>query len=322
MFQFRLFSLFIVAAIAAAGWALTCGAWRLEREVDRVGPLESRDFARLTVVTVGTGGVHENPDRRRPATAIGMGAQVVLVDAGRAVADALRLALIPVVQPDTVYLTSLLSENTVGLDDLLMVGWTEGRSAPLRVVGPTGTKALTEALIAAHRRGVEARTGGLGIQSEAPHFEVVEVGGGWSEQIGELVVRAAALPGGPIDALAYRFDGRDRSAVISGTGWAPAELIEFTRGANLLTHEAVYVPTPELAEQMGFEANPEQLRREAAEHTAIDAVGALARETGVETLVLVRLRPPPVYDLQITSVVDDEFGGRIVIASDGDEITP
>jgi ribonuclease BN (tRNA processing enzyme) len=320
--QFRLFSLFIVAAVAAVGWVLTCGAWRLEREVDRVGPLESRAFERFTVVTVGTGGAHENPDRRGPATAIGMGERVVLVDAGRAVADALRLALIPVAQPDTVYLTSLLPENTVGLDDLLIAGWIGGRGAALRVVGPIGTKALTEALLAAHQRGVDARAGSLGIRSAAPRFEVVEIGGGWSEQIGELSVRAAELPGGPIEALAYRFDGRDRSAVIAGTGWAPAELIEFAQGANLLTHEAVYVPTPELAEQVGFEADPERLRREAAEHTTIDEVGALARATGVETLVLVRLRPPPVYDLQITSVVDDEFAGRIVIASDGDAITP
>ena len=42
----------------------------------------------------------------------------------------------------------------------------------------------------------------------------------------------------------------------------------------------------------------------------------------METLVLVRLRPPPVYDVQITGLVDDDFSGRIVIADDGDEITP
>ncbi len=322
MFQFRLFALFIVAAVAAAGWALTCGAWQLEREVDRVGPLDPREFARFTVITVGTGGAHENPARRGPATAIAVGDQIVLVDAGRAVADALRLSLIPVAQPGTVYLTSLLPENTVGLDDLLMIGWAGGRSAPLRVVGPVGTQALTRALAAAHRRGIEAKTGSLGTQSAAPGFEVVEIDGGWSEQIGELAVRAAALPGGPIDALAYRFESRGRSAVIACTGWAPAELIEFAQGANLLMHEAIYVPTPEVAETMGFDADPEQLLREAAEHTAIDAVGALARAAGVDTLVLVRLRPPPIYDLQITSVVNDEFDGRIVIASDGDEIRP
>jgi ribonuclease BN (tRNA processing enzyme) len=51
-------------------------------------------------------------------------------------------------------------------------------------------------------------------------------------------------------------------------------------------------------------------------------VGALAARAGVGTLVLVRLRPPPVYDLQITSLVDDSFDGRIEIPDDGDEITP
>ncbi len=322
MFQFRIASLFVVAAVAAMAWVLTCGAWRLEQEVDRVGPLDARDYARLTVITVGTGDRHENPARRGPATAIGLGERVVLVDAGRGLADALRLARIPVQQPDTVYLTSLLPENVVGLDDLLIVGWVNGREAPLRIVGPRGTRALTDALITAHRSGLEARAGGMGIRSTAPSFEVVEISGGWSEQRGELRVRAGELPGGPIDALAYRFEARDRSAVIAGTGWAEAALVAFAQGANLLVHEAVYIPTPEIAEQMEFDEVPELLLRAAREHTAIDAVGALAQQAGVETLVLVRMRPPPVYDLQITSVVNDDFDGRIVIAEDGDEITP
>lgn len=322
MFQFRIASLFVIAAIAAMAWVLTCGAWRLEQEVDRVGPLDPRDYARLTVITVGTGDRHENPARRGPATAIGLGERVVLVDAGRGLADALRLARIPVQQPDTVYLTSLLPENVVGLDDFLLVGWINGREAPLRVVGPRGTRALTDALITAHRAGFEARAGGMGIRSATPSVEVAEVSDGWSEQIGDLQVSAGELPGGPIDALAYRFEARDRSAVIAGTGWAEAALIAFAQGANLLVHEAVYIPSPEIAKQMEFDEEPELLLRAAREHTAIDAVGALAQKAGVETLVLVRMRPPPVYDLQITSVVDDDFDGRIVIPEDGDEIIP
>jgi ribonuclease BN (tRNA processing enzyme) len=245
-----------------------------------------------------------------------------VVDAGRAVADALRLSLIPVQQADTVYLTSLLPENTVGLDDLLLLGWINGRSEPLRVVGPVGTQALTDALSAAHRAGIEARAGGLGIESAAPSFEVVEISDDWSEQVGALSVRAAPLPGGPIGAFAYRFEASGRSAVIGGSGWAPEALVDLARGADLLLHEAVFILTPKIAEELGFEAEAERLEREAAEHTALEAVGALAQQAGVKTLVLVRLRPPPVYDLQITSVVDDDFEGRIVIAEDGDEITP
>jgi len=322
VFQFRIASLFVVAAVAAVAWVLTCGAWRLEQEVDRVGPLDPRNFARLTVITVGTGDRHENPARRGPATAIGLDERIVLVDAGRALAGALRLARIPAKQPDAVYLTSLLPENVVGLDDFLLISWINGRETPLRVVGPRGTRALADALITAHRSGIEARAGGMGIRSTAPHFEVVEISDGWSEQVGDLRVRAGTLPGGPIDALAYRFEARGRSAVIAGTGWAEAALVAFTKGANLLVHEAVYIPTPEVAEQMAFDEDPDLLLRAAREHTAIDAVGALAQRAGVETLVLVRMRPPPVYDLQITSVVDDDFDGRIVIAEDGDEIIP
>ena len=41
----------------------------------------------------------------------------------------------------------------------------------------------------------------------------------------------------------------------------------------------------------------------------------------MKTLVLVRLRPPPVYDLQVTSVVDDRYEGRVIVAEDGDTIT-
>ncbi len=322
MFQLRIFALFLVVAIAAVAWVLTCGAWRLQQEVDRVAPLDARSYERLTVVTVGTGDRHENPARRGPATAIGLGARIALVDAGRGLADALRLSGIPVAQPDTVYLTSLLPENVVGLDDLLAVGWIGGRDAPLRLVGPPGTRALADALSAAHRAGFAARAGGIGIRSPAPSFEVVEISDGWSEQLGELEVGAGELPGGPIAALAYRFEARGRSAVIAGTGWAADALAAFAQGANLLVHEAVYVPPPELAAQLEFDEDPEHLLRAAREHTSIDAVGALAREARVDTLVLVRMRPPPVYDLQITSVVDDTFDGRIAVADDGDAFTP
>jgi ribonuclease BN (tRNA processing enzyme) len=322
VFQLRIATLFIVAAVAVMAWVLTCGAWKLEEQVDRVAPIDVRHFARLTVVTVGTGDRHENPERRGPATAIGLGEQIVLVDAGRALAGALRLSRIPAQQPNTIYLTSLLPENVVGLDDFLLLSWIHGREAPVRLVGPVGTRALADALISAHRAGIEARAGGMGIRSSAPRFDIVEISDGWSEQSGEIAVRAGALPGGPAEAFAYRFEARDRSAVVAGTGWAEPALIEFARGANLLVHEAVYTPTPEVAEKLEFDEDPELLQRASNEHTAIDAVGSLARKAGIETLVLVRMRPPPVYALQITSVVDDDFDGRIAIAQDGDEFTP
>ncbi len=322
MTNVRFVGLLLVLGVAVGSWVLTCAAWRAERVMAGVVPLDPRDFPGLTVVTLGTGGAYENPNRRGPCTAIALGDRVVLVDAGRGVAEALRAASIPVAQPDTVFLTSLLAENTVGLDDLLLTGWLGGREHPLRLVGPTGTGALAAALEASHRAGIVARTAALGLPEAAARFEVFEVAGGWAGEAGEVSVRAGALPGGPLAALAWRFEAGGRSVVVAGTGWAPDPLIAFAREANVLIHEAAFVPTPELAEEIGLAVEPERLRREAALHTSIDDVGGLATRAGVETLVLVRLRPPPVYDVQITGLVDDDFSGRIVIADDGDEITP
>jgi ribonuclease Z len=319
----RLVGFFLALGVVAACWALTCAAWRFDEVAKGVLPLEPRDFPSLTLLTLGTGGAYENPARRGPATAVALGSRVVLIDAGRGVAESLRAAKLPVPQADTLLLTHLLPENTVGLDDLLLTGWREGRTTPLRVIGPPGTRALVEGLAAAHAGAIAALGAALDLPASGASATALEIDDGWSETLGALSVRAAALPGGPLGARAYRFEASGRSIVVSGTGWAPDALAGFARGASVLVHEGAFVPGPEVAHELGIDAEAEGLlRREAALHTALADVGALAARAGVGTLVLVRLRPPPVFDLQVTSLVDDSDDGRIVIANDGGEITP
>jgi ribonuclease Z len=320
--QLRLIAFLAVVAVAVASWALTCVAWRADRVMAGIRPLEPRAFRGLTLVTVGTGGAWENRERLGPATAVGRGDRIALVDAGRGVAEALRTAEIPVSQPGVVYLTSLLPENTVGLDDLLLTGWLDGRAAPLRVVGPPGTRALAMSLEAAHAAAVAARADSLALPRDGARIDAVEVGDGFAEELDGLAVRAGAMPGGPLPALAWRFEADGRSAVVAGMGWAPDALALFARGAGALVHEAAWIPTPEAAKQAQLEITPEQIERDARLHTTLEDVGGLAQRAGVATLVLVRLRPPPVYALQISSLVDDTYAGRILVADDGDEIRP
>jgi ribonuclease Z len=320
--QLRVLGFVLVLGVVMVAWLLTFGAWQLDRVIAGVAPLDPREFEGFTLVTIGTGGAYENRDRLGPALAIGRASRVVLVDAGRGVAEALRAARIPPSQIETVYLTNLLPENTVGLDDLRSTGWLSGRSTPLRLVGPPGTRALADGITAAGRRGIDARARALGLALEGARLEAVEVAPGFAETIGGISVRAGDLPGGPLAALAWRFEADGRSLAVGGTGWAPEALVDFAQGANVLVHEAVFVPDETLARELGIEDDMERLRREAALHTAIADVGNLAARARVDTLVLVRLRPPPVYDFQLTSVIDDDFGGRVVIATDGQEIRP
>jgi ribonuclease Z len=320
--QLRVAALLAVFAVAVASWVLTCAAWRADRVAEGVMPLDPRRFETFALVAVGTGGAHENPERLGPATAVARGERVALVDAGRGLAEALRGSRIPARQPDSVYLTSLLPENTAGLDDLLATGWLDGRSAPLRVVGPPGTLAFARALEAALAPGLDARAAALVLPREGARLEPLEVAPGFAEERAGLRVRAGELPGGPLPALGYRFEADGRTAVVAGPGWAPEALVELARGADVLVTEAVSLPSPEAAEQSGLGLAPDAIARLERLHTTIDQVGGLAARAGVRTLVLVRLRPPPVFAIQLTSLVDDHFPGRIVVPDDGDEIRP
>jgi ribonuclease Z len=312
----------LALAVGVASWVLTCMAWRFDRVAAGFLPLEPRSFAQLTVVVLGTAAAGEDPNRRGTSIAAAAGEEVVLVDAGRGVAEALRAAKIPPSQPAAVLFTSLLPENTVGLDDLLASAWLAGRRAPLRVVGPPGTAALAQHVVANISAGVVARSRALGDDPAPPALVAIEVADGAQEMLGGLAVRAGGLSGGPLPALAWRIEANARSAVVGGTGWDGAALEALAQGADLLLHDANHVPTREEAAAASLAVEPERLAREAAIYTDFAEVGAIARRAGVGALVLIRMRQPAVLDLQITTRVDDEFDGKIAVAHDGDEFTP
>ena len=319
----RLLFLGLILGILILAWVGAGVLWRAAEMAEIVAPLDKRTATRLEVVAVGTGNEYENPERMGPSTAIIHGETVVRVDAGRGVAEALRSAKIPVDQPALVLLTNLLPLNTLGLDDLLFTGWLAPRTATLRVVGPTGTRALVEALESAHAEGRDALGESLALPAQGGRFQVDEVGDGHAETIGPLRIEARSLPDGPVPTLAWRFtEGEDR-VVVSGSGWGREVLASFAANADVLVHEAAYLPTPEELVGTGAEIpNPERLALEAKIHTSILDVGKLAREAQARRLVLVRLRPPPFFELQVRSLVANDFDGEIVVPKDGEVVFP
>lgn len=318
----RLIVIFGLFGVMAVAWIAALVMWRAAELGEQIAPLEPRTFESLTLVASGTGSDRENPDRLGPATAIAWGSNVILVDAGRGVAEALRRSDIPVSQPQRVLLTNLLPENTVGLDDLLATGWLQDRDRPLVVTGPPGTRDLVDHLLAAHGLGLDAIGRSLGLPADGRRIEVSEVQGGYVEEVDGVTLRAADLRGGPLPALAWRFERGRRAIVVSGTGWGTDDLVEFAGGADLLVHEAVYVPPNEAIEEAGVAVAPERLDADRALHTSIETVGDLATRAGVRGLVLTRLRPPPFVDAQFRAIVAESFAGDVYVPEDGEEIVP
>lgn len=314
----------ILALIAAVSvsWLAAFVLYDAADLMAQVGPLEEREFDSLTLVTAGTGSDYENPERLGPIMALGWGKHVVVVDAGRGATAALRKSSIPVAQPELILFTNLLPHNTVGLADLVYTGWLENREQGIRVLGPPGTRAFVEKLQSAYREGAEALGRSLALSGSGDSIQVEEVSDGYEEELDGVTIRAASLTGGPLPALAWRFERGRRTVVISGTGWGDDQLVEFARGADLLVHESVFVPPPSDVEEFGVLADPERLRREADLHSAIQEVGKLATRAGARGLVLVRMRPPPFFDGQIEAVVGEDYDGRVYLPEDGESIRP
>jgi len=312
-----------IIAFTITGWILLWTGKATYELAEQVRYLEPRNFEELTLIIVGSGGTTENPTRRGPTIAIGHAREVLLIDAGRAVAEGLRNAEIPVQQPRTVYLTSLLAENTVGIDDLLLTGWRAPRTAPLRLVGPPGTRDLARGLLAAHRIDIANEGRFLGYPEAGAQLEVVEIDSDWSEERDGMRVQALTLRDGPYAAIAYRFDDTDTSIVVSSAAWDREAFIEFARGVRILCLPgysegslASAIAAPEITEP-----ERKQLQREAEALPTLAQAGAIAARAGVYKLVLVRLRPPPIFERPLLQEVRQSFNGILVLGQDGEEIT-
>jgi ribonuclease BN (tRNA processing enzyme) len=318
----RLVLLVILVLVMTVSWVSTCVIFRAAELGELLAPIDPVDSGAFRVTVVGSGSGYENPERMGPCLAIGWNEHIVLLDVGRGVAEALRTARIPLAQPDTILLSSLMPENTVGLDDLLLTGWRQPREKPLRVIGPKGTAELTAGILAGHHQGIVAEAEGMGLPIAGARIETLEVSDGFSEERDGMTITAGALPGGPTPALIWRFERNGRTVVAATTGWAQDAVAKFAKRADLLLHEAVVVPVAEGATEAGILTDPELLKKEAALHTSLLDVGDVAARAEVRKLALIRMRPPPFYDFQVTGYISESYSGEIVVPNDGDELTP
>ena len=124
-------------------------------------------------------------------------------------------------------------------------------------------------------------------------------------------------------ALAYRFDFKDRSIAFSGDT-APFEgVAKMARGADVLVHEAMYVPGIETyirreiakGRPIKFEDLMAHMK---ADHTPVEDVGRIAQEAGVKTLVLSHLIPAvdTISDETWRAPAEKYFKGEIIVGKD------
>ena len=249
-------------------------------------PAPLSDTTRLVVL--GTGTPNADPDRSGPSVAVVANGVAYLVDAGpglvrRAASLAARIPALAADRLGTLFLSHLHSDHTVGLPDLIHTGWVAGRTAPLRIFGPPGTRAMAEHLTAAWQADITNRTTGLQPHTENGwKLDTRDIAGG--EVYRDSNVTVTAIPvhhngWAPGTSFGYRFQTRDRVIVVSGDAVASPALAEACNGCDLLVYE-VYSTT-------GYATrSPEWQRYHADAHTSTRELAELAQRARPKLLVL------------------------------------
>lgn len=231
----------------------------------------------LRVVILGSG--TPVPSRTQAGTAILVqaGGDTLLFDCGRGCTTRLAQydpALLPRI--DRLFVTHLHSDHVVGIPDLWLNGWTQGRMAPLQVWGPKGTDAMMAGLRKAFAADISYRRADTIPASDAGIAPAVLLvrRDGVVYRSGDLVVTAFAVKHGDVPAFGYRIDKGEHSVLISGDTAATPALARYGKGVDAALIE---VASPPMIAYVRRNFSAEQARKILDLHlTAEDAGDALA----------------------------------------------
>src|SRR5690349_21827105 len=274
----------------------------------------------LRVILLGTKGGATLASRSNPATLILVNDIPYVVDCGYGVSRQLISAGVSLDRLRYVFLTHHHSDHNIEFGPLLYNAWVDRKRVKIDAYGPTGLQRLTDAFFSYQKFDIETRIADEGMMDLRKAVAVHEFNeGGVVMQNQDVKVTSLKVRHPPItQAYAYRFDSKDGSVVISGdTAYLP-RLAQFAKGADVLIHEAMYLPA--LDALIKQTTNASRLREHLlASHTSTEDVGRIARDAGVRTLVLSHLVPggdPSITDEQWSEGARKHFKGRIIVGKD------
>jgi len=273
------------------------------------------------LILLGTaGGPTPKPNRAAPAQAIVVGDATYVVDCGNGVARQMVLAQLRLGSIQGVFITHQHSDHNADYGNLLLLAWASDLTHRVDSYGPRPLVAMTRQFLELNDFDIRTRIADEGRPALAPLIRPRELtAGGVIHQDERVQVTAALVEHPPVvPSFAYRFDCPDRSIVISGDTRPSAALVALARGADVLVHEVMHVPSIEAL--IASEPNATTLREHLlASHTTTEQVGRIATEAGVGTLVLSHFVPggfPFLADEVWHDAVRPHFAGRLVVGRD------
>jgi ribonuclease BN (tRNA processing enzyme) len=306
-----------LAALAGPGAAQPAAAAKAAAE------LANAKGTKLVLLGTGAGPV---PGRTRRMTSHVMLSNDVayVLDCGLGVTDRFAQAGLPFQKLRSIFITHHHPDHNIEFGPFLVIGWVQGMPLSVRAFGPPPLKQMTADFMAFAKTTIDFWAEDF----HMPPLGMIEVGevaaAGPVTEDENVKVTAEVVQHPPVKpAFAYRFDFRDRSIAFSGDTVPLAAVARLAKGADVLVHEAMYVPAMEAFARaaiakgapISFDAFMAHMR---ADHSPVEDVGRIAQEAGVKTLVLSHLAPAvdTITDETWATATAKYFKGDIIVAHD------
>jgi ribonuclease BN (tRNA processing enzyme) len=276
---------------------------------------------RTRIVFLGTkGGPRVGTGASNPANLVVVNGTPIVLDCGMGVSRQLVNAGVPIPSIKYIFITHHHSDHNLEYGNLAYNAWAAGLSTPIHSFGPVGIEQMTKDYWQLNKFDVETRIEDEGRPDPRKLLIAKDIAGdGVVLQTEDVKVTAFRTPHPPIvDNFVYKFETPDGVIVFSSdTNYNP-KLAEFSKGADVLVHECLYIPAVD--ELVLRTKNGATLKKHLLEsHTSTEDVGRIAAAANVKVLVLSHFVPgdfPNLSDDDWTRDVKKNYSGRIVVAKD------
>lgn len=205
---------------------------------------KSETAPEIIVTVLGSGTPVPSATQFGAAMLVQAGGKNMMFDCGRGCTT--RLAQLDknlITKVDHLFVTHMHSDHLMGIDDLWLNGWVQGRKVPLKTWGPEGTNEMMEGIRSTFKRdiafrkadNVPAPSAGLDNAFTDLPFEggvIIDEDG---LKVSAFLVNHASI----IPAYGYKIEYKGRSVVISGDTTVAKSLYEQGQDADVLMLEVL-----------------------------------------------------------------------------------
>ena len=243
---------------------------------------------------------------------------------------------LPLIRADAILLTHFHSDHIADLGEMMLQRWAGGgNKTPIDVIGPTGVERVVEGFNLAYQLDAGYRVAHHGADTMPPSgaggiakpFELSAEANASAVVFDQDGVKITAfkVDHRPVEpAVGYRFDYKGRSLVASGDTVYSESLLEHSKGADVLFHEALNADMVQLVNENAGLVNSPSAKKVTHDipsyHSTPEDAAKIASAAGVKHLIYYHIIPPlpsPILKNLFLGDAKSYYRGPITLGEDG-----